>query len=111
MIEENINPETLLILDEKVVLLKNPEVTIKEEMEDDGKYILYNAENELILVINSTGKFILDSCNGKKTIGQIIKDIENHFTIKEDMILSKITKEYISNLLKAKLVMIKELDN
>jgi len=95
------------VIDENTVLIRNPEVTVREEMEDDGKYILFNAENELILVINATGKFILDSCDGQRTVGQIIRDIADKFTVKEDMDLSAIVKTYTATLVQADLVKIK----
>jgi hypothetical protein len=100
--------EAKVVIDESMIPMKNPEVTVREEIEEDGKYILFNAENELILVINPTGKFVFDNCDGKKTVGQIVKDIEDEFTVKEDMDLSFIVKEFVSTLLKAKLVKIKE---
>jgi hypothetical protein len=71
------NPDTeqeaQVVIDEAMIPMKNPEVTVREEMEEDGKYILFNAENELILVVNPTGKFVFDNCDGKKTVGQIIR--------------------------------------
>ncbi len=106
--EENQEQDTTMVIEETMVPAKNPEVTVREEMEEDGKYILFNAENELILVINQTGKFILDNCDGEKTVGQIIGDIETDFSLKDDMDLPSIVKEYLSTLLKAQLVKIKE---
>lgn len=108
MKEENLKQEVPIAIEEIMTLIKNPEVTVREEIEEDGKYILFNPENELILVINPTGKFILENCNGEKTVGQIIKDIENGFTVKEHMDIPPIVKGFISTLLRAKLVTIKE---
>ncbi len=99
--------ETPMVIDEMMIPIKNPTVTVREEMEEDGKYILYNADNELILVMNPTGKFIMEGCDGKKTVAQMIGDIENHFTVQDDIDLSAVVKGYISTLLKAKLVTIK----
>jgi hypothetical protein len=107
MIEKNQEQETPVVVEETMVPMKNPEVTVREEMEEDGKYILFNAENELILVINPTGKFILDNCNGEKSVGQIIKDIENEFTVEETTDLSSIVKGFVAILVKGKLVKIK----
>ena len=96
--EENQDQDTTMVIEETMIPVKNPEVTVREEMEEDGRYILFNAENELILVINQTGKFILDNCDGKKTVGQIVRDIETTFTVKNDMSLPTIVKEYLSTL-------------
>ncbi len=103
--------ETPVVIEDTTIPVKNPEITIREEIEEDGRYILFNAENELILVINPTGKFILDNCNGRKSAAQIIRDIEKGFDVKEGMDLSTIVKGYISTLLSAKLVTIKEEGN
>jgi hypothetical protein len=99
--EESIN------IEEDMVLVKNPAVTIREEIEEDGKYILFNSENEFILVINPTGKYILENCRGDKTVTQIVQDIKNEFTIKEDMELATVVKGYMVNLLKGDLIRIK----
>lgn len=108
MTEKEPEQEKEVVIGDTAIPIKSPEVTIREEMEEDGKYILYNGENELILVINPTGKFILDSCNGKKTVAQISKEIEKNFTVKEDMDLPSVTKAFLSTLLKAELISLKE---
>jgi hypothetical protein len=59
-------------------------------------------------VINPTGKFILENCNGKRTVGEIVKNIEEVYTLKEDVDLTSVVKEYFSTLLLVKLVKIKE---
>ena len=41
--EEKLEQKTLII-DDMTIPRKNPDVTIREELEEDGKYILYNAE-------------------------------------------------------------------
>lgn len=107
MDEENRQPKTSAIIDDIMIPVRNTGITVREEMEDDGKYILYNAENELILVLNPTGKFILDNCNGKKTVMQIAGDIGKHFTVPDDIDLLPIVKDYISTLSDAKLVAMK----
>lgn len=108
MSEEKAEQNSSIVIEEGTIPVKNPEVTIREEMEEDGKYILFNAENELILVINPTGKFILDDCDGEKSVGQIVKDIENNFRFEEDMDILAIVKKFLSMLAEAKLVKIKE---
>lgn len=106
--EENQGEEKPIVIEESMIPIKNREVTIREEIEEDGKHILFNAENELILVINTSGKFILDSCNGEKTVGEIAATIENDFAVKKDIDLIEVVKTYLSTLLLAKLVEIKE---
>ncbi|MGE5342708.1 MAG: PqqD family protein [Candidatus Omnitrophota bacterium] len=85
---------------------KNPMVTIREEMEDDGKYVLFNADNELILVINQTGKFILDNSDGSKTIGEIIDVITDQFSIPENADIQSAVTDYFKRLSLAKLIVL-----
>jgi hypothetical protein len=98
--------EIVLAIKDSMVPQKNPDVTFREEMEENGKYMLFNAENELILVVNATGKFIIDNCDGSKTIVQLINAIKDNYVIAEDMHLPEIVKGYIITLLKARLITI-----
>lgn len=109
--EEYGEQEKPVIIEDVTIPTKSPEVTIREEMEEDGKYMLFNAENELILVVNSSGKFILDNCDGEKTVAQLVEEIENNFTISEEMDMTGIVKNYIETLLKAKLIGIEGEEN
>lgn len=92
--EENPGQEESILIEESMIPIKNPGVTIREDIEEDGKHILFNAENEVILVINPTGKFILENCSGKKTVGEIVKNIEEVYTLKEDVDLTSVVFEY-----------------
>ena len=107
MKEENSERGERVVVGEMSIPVKNPEVTVREELEEDGKHILFNSENELILVINSTGKFILDNCIGEKTVEQIVKDIQSNFIVDKNIDTTSVTKEFISILIKAKLVALK----
>jgi hypothetical protein len=109
--EENQDRETQapeVLVNEAMIPVKNPGISIREEMEEDGKYILFNAENEIILVINPTGRFILDHCDGEKSIAGIIETIGKNFNVSEDVDLSTIVKNYVSLLLKAELITLEE---
>lgn len=97
-----------IVIEETMIPIKSPAVTIREEIEEDGRYMLFNAENELILVINSTGRFILNSCDGEKNVAQLIETIEKKYTVNDDMDLVEIVKSYIKTLLSAELIAIKE---
>lgn len=105
-VQERNLEKTDVIIDEMTVPIKNPEVTIRDEMEEDGKYLLFNAENELILVINSTGKFILDNCDGEKNVRELIQMINNEFSIKKDIDLTLVIKDYVELLYMASLIKI-----
>lgn len=97
-----------IVIEETMIPIRSPEVTIREEMEEDGKYMLFNAENELILVINSTGRFILDNCDGEKNVAQLVEAIEKKYIINDGINMLVIVKSYIGTLLAAKLIRIKE---
>jgi hypothetical protein len=104
---QNQEKEEPIVIKDSMIPIKNSEVTIREEMEEDGKYMLFNEENELILVINSSGKFILENCDGEKSVTQLIEDIENNYSVNEDIYIPEIVKNFMGTLLKAKLVKIK----
>ena len=93
-------------VENNMIPTKNSMVTIREEMEDDGKYVLFNADNELILVINQTGKFILDRSDGSKTIGEIIDDITDQFSIPENADIQSVVTDYFKRLSLAKLIVL-----
>lgn len=108
MIEEEKSEQKTMIIDNMAIPRKKPDITVREELEEDGKYILFNAENELILTINPTGKFILDNCTGEKTVAQITTDIGNYFNVNEDIDLLTVVKNYLALLLEAELISIGE---
>jgi hypothetical protein len=91
-------------IENNMIPAKNPLVTIREEMEEDGKYVLFNADNELILVINITGKFILEDCDGSKNVGQIIDDVTQRFSVPENIDIQSVVRDYLKLLSQAKLV-------
>lgn len=76
-------------------------------MEEDGKYILFNAENQIVLIINATGRFILEKCNGI-TVGQIVKEIDNAYNVPEGAYLLGVVKVFPVTLIDVKLVKFKE---
>jgi hypothetical protein len=109
-VEEKDGKYAQIVIEDACIPVKKSEVTIREEMEEDGQFVLFNAENELILVINATGRYILSKCNGEKSVGGIIEDIKKDFAVKEDIDISKVVKEFVSLMLKGELVEIIEKD-
>ncbi len=101
------NPLDTITIENDMIPLQNSQVTIREEMEEDGRYVLFNADNELILVINDTGKFILENCDGSKNIGQIIDEITLQFLIPENIDIPSVVHDYFKRLSLAKLVLFK----
>ena len=44
-------------------LQKNPDIILREE--EEGKYLVFNPENGLPLIMNETSHFIWNQCDGK----------------------------------------------
>ena len=64
---------------------RNTGATVREIAEDDGRHLLYEPEHELLLLINSSGRAILDLCDGKRTVGAIIQVIQDRYEAGENM--------------------------
>jgi len=104
--ENNLSEVSEIVIEESMIPTRNPAVTIREEIEEDGKYVLFNTDNEFILLLNSTGKFIFDNCDGKKSVAQLVGDIKSSFIVGEDLDLPSVVKEFIGILVKARLVLL-----
>jgi hypothetical protein len=50
--------------------LRNPEVVLREEDEEEGA-LLYNPDTNTVTVINPTGLFIWQRCDGQNNLEQI----------------------------------------
>ena len=48
---------------------KNPDVILREE--EEGKYLVFNPENDLPLIMNETSHFIWNQCDGTKDFDAI----------------------------------------
>src|SRR3972149_6779570 len=64
---------------------RNTGATVREIAEDDGRHLLYEPEHELLLLINSSGRAILDLCDGKRTVGAITQGIQDRYEAGENM--------------------------
>lgn len=67
-----------------------------EVTESDDGYAVYDPNNEKVHFLNATGILILELCNGKNTINDIIGLIAKTFNL-TDMPVEEITS-YIDNL-------------
>lgn len=110
-IQKDGHEKEAMVIENEFIPVKSPDVSIREEIEDDGKYVLFNAENELILMINATGKFILESCDGTKNVKEIIDYIEKSFRFVEDIDLTPVVKTFLTTANKTKLISFKEEEN
>jgi hypothetical protein len=58
-------------------LIRNPDVILREE-DPDGA-LLFNPDTNQIRVINTTGLFIWNHCNGKKDLPTIVSSLKETF--------------------------------
>lgn len=92
-------------INEETIPVMNSDVSIREEMEEEGQFVLFNAENDYILVINRTGKFILESCDGKRSIKEIAGLIRSSYEINEEQIdLNHVVIDFVTRMSNAELV-------
>lgn len=65
------------ILDHATLLIRNPEVILREE-DPDGA-LLFNPDTNQIRVINTTGLFIWNHCDGKRNFPAIVSALKEAF--------------------------------
>jgi len=58
-------------------LVRNPQIICREE--EEGKYLVFNAENCLPLVMNGTSHFIWSLCDGKHDMEAIKAELLQQF--------------------------------
>lgn len=58
---------------------QNPELIIRQE--EDGKYLVFNRENQVPLVLNSTSHTILHLCDGSHDLDEIRDALIRDFDI------------------------------
>ena len=69
--------------------LRNPDVVLREEDEDGG--LLFNPDTNQIKVINSTGIFIWQECNGNQDVLAIVKALRDAFEdVPEDQVTDQV---------------------
>jgi hypothetical protein len=57
--------------------LRNPDVVLREEDEDGA--LLFNPDTNQVKVINSTGLFIWEKCDGQNGLEEIVQSIQQDF--------------------------------
>jgi pyrroloquinoline quinone biosynthesis protein D len=86
------------------VYFRNPEVTIREETEEDGRFLLYEPQREALLVMNPTGKAILELCDGHRTAHEIVEELKKGFETPPDIDMQEEVERYLAILLKTNIV-------
>jgi hypothetical protein len=69
--------------------LQNPDVVLREEDPEEGA-LLFNPDNGVVKVINTTGMFIWQQCGDPRTLGEIISEVQKSF---DDVPLEKVDQD------------------
>jgi hypothetical protein len=85
--------------------LKNSSVIIRE---DEGKILALNQEQQLLLVMNSSGFFIWDQCDGYHSIEDISEAIRQSYDVAKTGLdepgVSEYVRRFLNVLEKGKLI-------
>ena len=77
--------------------MKNPDVVVREEDEDGA--LIYSPDTDQIRVLNPTGFFIYQLCDGSNDLNGIILAVKNTFKDVPDDQVSSQVGEYIDDML------------
>jgi len=76
--------------------IKNPDVVLTEEDADGA--LVFNPDTDQIRVLNHTGFFIWQLCNGSKDMAGLISAVKESFeAVPEDQV-SKQTEEFVNEM-------------
>jgi coenzyme PQQ synthesis protein D (PqqD) len=64
-------------VDQQSKYMRNPDVVLREEDEDGA--LIYNPDTDQIKVINPTGLFIWQQCDGTRDLGSIVSAVEESY--------------------------------
>jgi hypothetical protein len=92
------------VLIEDDAILTASAVEIRDEREDDGRYVLYDPEREVVLAINSPGRAILGLCDGRRTVREIISALQECYEVPPTLDLRAEVLRYIDTLSKTGLL-------
>lgn len=88
-------------------LQKNPDVILREE--EQGKYLVFNPENDLPLIMNETSYFIWNHCDGKNDLDAIKSLLSEQYELAQSDVsaeeLNRIVQRHLQLLEKARLLL------
>lgn len=79
-------------------------VRVRSDAEEDGKYLLYEAERESLLLVNGTGKEILALCDGTRSIAEICDSLKSCLSVPPDVDLNEEVSRFLFILSRANIV-------
>ncbi|RJO63711.1 MAG: PqqD family protein [Candidatus Omnitrophota bacterium] len=80
------------------LLLFSPGIVCKNTSDDER--LLFNPGNGYMQIVNETGKFILDRCNGTRTADEIITMVKDAYAHAAPDKLEKEVKSFLDDLKK-----------
>jgi hypothetical protein len=87
-------------------LRQNPNLIVRRE--EDGKFLAYNRENQLPLVLNGTSHRILDLCDGSRDLKEIQVMVAREFDLDRQGLdegrVAEIVEDHIILMTKLRLV-------
>lgn len=83
-------------------------VNIRHEPESDGMHLVYEPQDDLVFLMNTTGKLIFDLCDGRKTIQEIANCIEQMYSIPEGTDVAGAVRAYLGVLLSRHMIEIEQ---
>ena len=83
-------------MDEKDLLVRNPDVVLREE-DPDGA-LLFNPDTNQIRVINTTGLFIWNHCDGTRNLSAIVTALKETFDGVPEQEVNTQVNEFIADM-------------
>ena len=77
-------------------LIRNPDVVLREE-DPDGA-LLFNPDTNQVLVLNNTGLFIWNHCEGKRDLPDILSAVKDAFEEVPDAKVDAEVKDFVTQL-------------
>lgn len=89
---ESVNPAS-------VRYIRNPDVALREEDEDGG--LLFNPDTNQVRVVNTTGLFIWQQCDGSRAEADIVRALQDAFDeVPEDQVAQDV-REFIADMVES----------
>jgi Coenzyme PQQ synthesis protein D (PqqD) len=82
--------------------LQNPEIILREE--EEGKYLVFNPDNGLPLIMNETSHFIWSQCDGKNDFEAIKSRLSQQYKLTQ----TDVTTEELGNIVQGHLLLLEK---
>ena len=82
-----------------ILYIKNPDVVVREE-DSDGA-LIFNPDTDQIRVLNSTGLFVWEMCDGSNDLHSILSDMSESFDEIPENTVAEDVKAFIEEMIVA----------